>query len=127
MRSRPSNNAVHSAVLPMGTHSLLSEVMKWINSGQFESSHLADMLWEAVPRALLPRIHKPKQRLTRGESLSQVTGYVTRSKVKQSISLFSFENILNHKGSEESRGCRGPHRLSSAVAVLDPVQVNHTE
>lgn len=71
--------------------------MKWINSGQFESSHLADMLWEAVPRALLPRIHKPKQRLTRGESLSQVTGYVTRSTVKQSISLFSFENILKKK------------------------------
>lgn len=37
-------------------------------------SHLADMLWEAVPSALLPRIHRPKQRLISGESLSQVTG-----------------------------------------------------
>lgn len=38
-------------------------------------SYLADMLCEAVPRALLPRMHSPKQRVTRGESLSHVTGY----------------------------------------------------
>lgn len=38
-------------------------------------SYLADMLCEAVPRALLPRMHNPKQRVTRGESLSHVTGY----------------------------------------------------
>lgn len=36
--------------------------------------YLADMLCDAVPKALLPRIHRPKQRLTSGESLSQVTG-----------------------------------------------------
>lgn len=40
------------------------------------------MLWEAVPKALLPKIHNPKQRLTRGESLSLVTGYNTIIKVE---------------------------------------------
>lgn len=32
-----------------------------------------------MPRALLPRIHNPKQRLTSGESLSLVTGYNTKT------------------------------------------------
>ena len=52
-------------------------VMCGRHGGMGWCSHLADMLWEAVPRALLPRMHNPKQRLTRGESLSQVTGYNT--------------------------------------------------
>ena len=42
-----------------------------------QDSHLADMLCEAVPRALLPRIQRPKHRVTRGESLSLSTGCST--------------------------------------------------
>lgn len=45
-------------------------------------SYLADMLCEAVPRALLPRMHNPKQRVTRGESLSHVTGYNVMQKYR---------------------------------------------
>lgn len=55
-------------------HSMRHGIITWW-------SYLADMLWEAVPRALLPRIHRPKQRLTSGESLSQVTGYNTTEKI----------------------------------------------
>lgn len=51
----------------MFTNNSLHDLVAWW-------SYLADMLWEAVPRALLPRIHSPKQRFTSGESLSQVTG-----------------------------------------------------
>lgn len=57
-------------------------VMCGRRGGMAWCSHLADILWEAVPKALLPRMHNPKQRLTRGESLSQVTGYNTIQKFR---------------------------------------------
>lgn len=55
-------------------------------------SYLADMLWEAVPRALLPRIQSPKQRFTSGESLSHITGY-TVQKINDEILSFCFCSV----------------------------------
>lgn len=52
-------------------------------------SYLADILWEAVPRARRPKMHNPKHSVTRGESFSLSTGYRKQQVTLEVVSCYT--------------------------------------